>query len=78
MTDDKPAAPAPEPVAWMHTLDNTEGLETNEPEVIFTSSERNPFGKAGRDYSRSYKVTSVALYTHPAPVAAPAPGSTRR
>jgi hypothetical protein len=57
-----------EPVAWMHTMDNTEGHKANKPYVLFTKSKRNPFGVAGRDYSKSYPVTKQPLYTSP-PVA---------
>jgi hypothetical protein len=59
------AQPAQEPVAWMHVLDNTEGIEENEPEIIFTTCEENPFGVAGEDYSESYPVISQPLYTTP-------------
>ena len=54
-----------EPVAWMHTMDNTEGHKANKPYVLFTKSKRNPFGVAGRDYSKSYPVTKQPLYTRP-------------
>ena len=57
----------PEPVAWMHTMDNTEGHKANKPYVLFTKSKRNPFGVAGRDYSKSYPVTKQPLYTTPPP-----------
>ena len=53
----------PEPVAWIHTMDNTEGCEENEPWIVFTDSEENPFGIPGEDYSESYFVTSEPLYT---------------
>jgi hypothetical protein len=55
------------PVAWMHTMDNTEGHKANKPYVLFTKSKRNPFGVAGRDYSKSYPVTKQPLYTTPPP-----------
>ena len=54
-----------EPVAWMHIMDNTEGHKANKPYVLFTKSKRNPFGVAGRDYSKSYPVTKQPLYTRP-------------
>jgi hypothetical protein len=65
---DKQLAQQAEPVAWMHTMDNTEGHKANKPYVLFTKSKRNPFGVAGRDYSKSYPVTKQPLYTSP-PVA---------
>jgi ABC-type branched-subunit amino acid transport system substrate-binding protein len=61
------AQPEQEPVAWMHTMDNTEGHKANKPYVLFTKSKRNPFGVAGRDYSKSYPVTKQPLYTTPPP-----------
>ena len=54
-----------EPVAWMHTMDNTEGFEENEPYVLITEDGENPFGVPGEDYSESFPVTSVPLYTTP-------------
>ena len=50
------------PVAWMHTMDNTEGIKGNKPWTVITTSKRNPFGKPGIDYSASYPVTSEPLY----------------
>ena len=50
------------PVAWMHTMDNTEGIKGNKPWVVITTSKRNPFGKPGIDYSACYPVTSEPLY----------------
>ncbi|MGF6641862.1 hypothetical protein [Paraburkholderia sp. MM6662-R1] len=61
-------AVAPEPVAWMHVLDNTEGIEGNEPIVRFSEdSDEFPFGIPGEDFSESYPVISTPLYTHAAP-----------
>lgn len=60
------------PVAWMHTLDNTEGIEGNEPEVVVTFSKKNPFGRPGIDYSKSFPVTSIPLYSAPPEATAPA------
>lgn len=59
-----------EPVAWMHTMDSTDGIEGNEPRKALTFSEENPFGVPGRDYSETYPVTSTPLFA--APVAQPA------
>ena len=64
---EQPAPVQQEPVAWMHTMDNTEGHKANKPYVLFTKSKRNPFGVAGRDYSKSYPVTKQPLYTTPPP-----------
>lgn len=58
-----------EPVAWMHTLDNTEGIEGNAPCVIFSSEPAHPFGIAGEDFSKTYPVTSAPLYAAPQPMA---------
>ena len=59
------AQPEPEPVAWMHTMDNTEGCEENEPWVVLMDSDENPFGVPGDDYSETYPVISQPLYTAP-------------
>lgn len=61
------AAPQPvgAPVAWMHVMDNTDGIKGNKPWVVFTASKKNPFGKPGIDYSKSYPVTSTPLYAAP-------------
>lgn len=59
------AQPEPEPIAWMHTMDNTEGCEENEPWVVLTDSDENPFGVPGEDYSETYPVISQPLYTAP-------------
>ena len=61
----QPAQPQQKSVAWMHTMDNTEGHKENKPYVLFTKSKQNPFGVAGRDYSKSYPVTKQPLYTSP-------------
>ena len=50
------------PVAWMHVMDNTEGIPENEPWVKITQSPENPFGVPGEDYSESFPVTSTPLY----------------
>jgi hypothetical protein len=55
-----------EPVAWMHRMDNTEGLKANGTGVVsITQKRKHPFGKAGVDFSKSYPVTSTPLYTTP-------------
>jgi hypothetical protein len=63
-----PAQPAPvqEPVAWMHVMDNTEGLKANGKGIVsITQKRKHPFGKPGVDFSKSYPVTSTPLYTTP-------------
>ena len=63
---DKLAQPAQEPVAWMHVMDNTEGLKVNGTGVVsITKRRKHPFGKAGVDFSKSYPVISTPLYTTP-------------
>jgi hypothetical protein len=55
-----------EPVAWMHIMDNTEGIKANGAGIVsITQKHKHPFGKAGIDFSKSYPVTSTPLYTHP-------------
>jgi len=55
-----------EPVAWMHVMDNTEGLKANGTGIVsITQKRKHPFGKAGVDFSKSYPVTSKPLYTTP-------------
>lgn len=51
------------PVAWLHILDNTEGIEGNEPEKRLTFSEESPFGIPGIDHSDTFAVRSVPLYS---------------
>jgi hypothetical protein len=61
-----PAQPAPvqEPVAWMHVMDNTEGIKANGKGIVsITQKRKHPFGKPGVDFSKSYPVTSTPLYT---------------
>lgn len=50
------------PVGWLHTMDNTEGIPTNEPRTVMTDSEDNPFGMPGEDYSESFPWTCEQLY----------------
>ena len=55
-----------EPVAWMHIMDNTEGIKANGAGIVsITQKRKHPFGKVGIDFSKSYLVTSTPLYTHP-------------
>lgn len=69
--------PADEPVAWLHRMDNTEGIKANGKGIVaITQKRKHPFGKPGVDFSKSYPVTSTPLYTHPQP-AAPAIPLTR-
>jgi hypothetical protein len=58
--------PAQEPVAWMHRMDNTEGIKANGKGIVsITQKRKHPFGKPGVDFSKSYPVTSTPLYTTP-------------
>ena len=60
------AQPEQEPVAWMHVMDNTEGLKANGTGIVsITQKRKHPFGKPGVDFSRSYPVTSTPLYAAP-------------
>jgi hypothetical protein len=62
-----PTQPAQqEPVAWMHVMDNTEGIKANGKGIVsITQKRKHPFGKPGVDFSKSYPVTSTPLYTTP-------------
>lgn len=51
--------------AWLHVLDNTDGIPENTPMKQLTFSPDNPFGKPGEDYSAEYEVTSIPLYKKP-------------
>ena len=51
-----------EPVAWLHMLDNTDGIEGNEPMKELSFSPEHPFGEPGRDYDETYLVVSVPLF----------------
>jgi len=65
-------APVQEPVAWIHVMDNTEGIKRNGKGIVsITQKRKHPFGKPGVDFSKSYPVTSTPLYT--TPPAQPAP-----
>lgn len=48
--------------AWDHTLDTTEGINTNTPLRVITRCKQNPFGKPGVDYSKSAPWTKEPLY----------------
>jgi hypothetical protein len=61
-TNNTPTPDHGEPVAWMHTLDNTEGILSNRPMVVFDTSPNHPFGQPGKDYSPEFTVASVPLY----------------
>lgn len=50
------------PTAWLHVLDNTDGLKENEPIRLLTFSPRHPFGSPGENYSEEYSVTSTPLF----------------
>jgi hypothetical protein len=53
-----------EPVAWMHVMDNTEGIKANGKGIVsITQKRKHPFGKPGVDFSKSFPVTSTPLYT---------------
>jgi hypothetical protein len=53
------------PSAWLHVMDNTDGIKGNDPLRELTFTPENPFGEPGVDYSREYPVTSTPLYTLP-------------
>ena len=60
------AKPAQKPVAWMHVLDNTEGLKDNGTGIVsITQKQKHPFGKPKVDFDESFPVTSTPLYTTP-------------
>jgi hypothetical protein len=55
-----------EPVAWLHRMDNTEGIKANGKGIVsITQKRKHPFGKPGVDFSKSYPVTSMPLYATP-------------
>jgi hypothetical protein len=60
-----PAQPSCEPVAWLHTMDKTQGCPENSPEKWLTDSSENPFGEAGVDYYGTFPVAAVPLYSAP-------------
>ena len=51
--------------AWLHILDNTDGIVGNEPMKRLTFTPDNPFGIAGTDYSEEYTWTAIPLFTSP-------------
>lgn len=51
-----------QPAAWLHTMDNTDGLPGNDPRVDVTLTPDNPYGRPGINYSEEYPVTSEPLY----------------
>lgn len=53
----------PKPSAYLHILDNTEGIEGNEPEKKLTFTEESPFGVPGVDHDESFRVTRIPLYS---------------
>ena len=61
-TNTKLSDVAGSPVAWLHILDNTDGIEENKPCRELTFTEDSPFGVAGVDYSAEYPITSTPLY----------------
>lgn len=61
----QPSQPSCEPVAWLHTMDNTQGSTENTALTDITKSSTHPFGRAGIDYSEEFPVTSVPLFSAP-------------
>ena len=57
-----PASDGYAPVAWLHVLDNTDGIPENEPMKKLTFSAENPFGKPDKDYSKEYTWTATPLF----------------
>ena len=52
------------PVAWLHRMDNTEGIKSNGKGVVLIDEYRpHPFGLVGVDFDESYPITSTPLYT---------------
>lgn len=58
---------ARKPTAWLHVLDNTEGIEGNEPDRRLSFSESSPFGISGVDHSSEFPVTKIPLYSEVEP-----------
>lgn len=50
------------PAAWLHIMDNTDGVEGAVPIKELTFSQDNPFGIRGTDYDAEYQVISKPLY----------------
>lgn len=59
--------PTSQPIGYMHTLDNTDGIPGNEPMCEFSRSAENPFGEPGVDYSPEYQWTVRPIYITPQP-----------
>jgi len=56
------------PVAWLHRMDNTEGIKSNGKGIVLIDQyRRHPFGLVGVDFDESYPITSTPLYTAPQP-----------
>ena len=54
------------PVAWLHRMDNTEGIKSNGKGVVLIDEYRpHPFGLVGVDFDESYPITSTPLYAAP-------------
>jgi len=52
------------PVAWLHRMDNTEGIKSNGKGIVLIDEYRpHPFGLVGVDFDESYPITSTPLYT---------------
>ena len=52
------------PVAWIHRMDNTEGIKSNGKGIVLIDQyRRHPFGLVGVDFDESYPITSTPLYT---------------
>ena len=48
-------------VVYMHVMDNTENIPGNRPQILYSTSKKNPFGRPGEDYSREYPWTCIKL-----------------
>jgi hypothetical protein len=54
------------PVAWLHRMDNTEGIKSNGKGIVLIDQyRRHPFGLVGVDFDESYPITSTPLYKSP-------------
>lgn len=61
---DEPVLPhLPRAVGYRHTMDNTEGIKGNKPQIVFAATKPNPFGMPGLDYSASFPVATETLFT---------------
>ena len=50
------------PTAYLHILDNTEGLPENIPMHILSFSKKNPYGKPGIDYDDEFEYKCQPLF----------------